>query len=109
MKNLAILLLLCLALSATAQRKDTLQMDIENIKLNLELCHNTYKSGTTLIVAGVFCNAIGIALISTDTELAVPMVVFSLGSILSLMGTIKQIDSHKYIGRASYSYKKDNQ
>jgi len=83
--------------------------DMKNLQINLEKCHNQYQIGTGFIVGGIVTSLVGG--LSTmggfnnndNGALSVGVLLNIAGGISALAGTIIQIDSHKFIGRASIS------
>lgn len=61
------------------------------------LSHKEFKTGTGLLIAGVIISGIGGAFLAGD-NIGLPIVLCSVGSILTIVGGILHIDSHKYIG-----------
>ncbi len=77
-----------------------LNMNFESLKMNLNLCHEEFSTGTEMIILGIIGTAAGTALYGhTDTNI-IPYLLMGCGGVLGLTGTIFHIDSHKYIGRA---------
>jgi len=83
---------------------------VENINNNMLLSHNEFRKGTETIVSGLFCSIISSICFVLDPTITtgtssytnqtyinpVPIIGFSLGTIIMVIGEIIQIDSHKY-------------
>lgn len=101
-------------ISIISNEYNTLNKKIENINSNMQLCHQEYRSGTSCIIIGLITTVVGsIVFIEQPTVKAsnqirpttnvVPLFIGCAGFVLTTVGGILQIDSHKYIGRG---YKK---
>ena len=110
MKKTLLILLIIFSFSANAQtvnydmRIDSLKNEITTIKLNnnyvqkcLENCHKEYNTGTTFIVGGILFTGFGIAISEGEK---VPDAFWIIGTALTTVGVIFQIDSHKWIKKA---------
>ena len=85
---------------------DELSIKIENMNNNMRLCHNNYRSGTICIVVGTLMNLTSSFILmetsnsyNSTTDNTVPILIGVAGIVLSSVGTIIQIDSHKYLGK----------
>lgn len=106
------------------QKIEKLYNDINDIKYNLYSCHSQYKTGTKWIVTGGIVSLTGSIIIIHSLSfiqkyngtynksvidrkrslLIIGDAIAGVGGAISLIGGIIQIDSHKYIGRASISF-----
>jgi len=92
-------------------KMDLLINDINNIKQNLEKCHKQYKLGTNFIIGGLSATFVGSYFIfesidnsnSNSNYGSIGTILTLLGGISTIVGCAIQIDSHKYISRASIS------
>lgn len=91
MKTLTICLLL-LSASAQAQTDST----THQIQLNLDKCHQEYKTGTIMTLVGLLAVAAGIQAESSD--MGGKEFIYA-GAAFMTIGTVIHIDSHKWIGR----------
>lgn len=112
MKTLIVFLLLASTVSAQDDKIQAVEQDItelygfkketdkklETIKLNLQKCHQEYKGGVILNLVGLVAVVGAIPLYESAPGAAIGLT--SLGGVSILTGTIKTINSHKYIKRA---------
>lgn len=111
MKKLLLILFLihsaCMAQQIDSSLIET-QKALNHISLNLNRCHEEYKSGVMLWLFGAAAITGG-ALWSSDIasrggsgrEYSGPTMLYIMGGILQTGGIIMVMDSHKFIGRAS--------
>ena len=85
------------------QRILQIETNQRNIQVNLTKAHNKFSIGTTLVIAGLGATFASIITDEpgqdADGNPQEPILLY-IGSALLTVGTIIQIDSHKYIGRA---------
>jgi len=87
--------------------QNSITQDVNTIQLNLFKSHEQYRKGTGLLISGFSLSIIGTALLMTGIEgndkgsTTIGSAFSIIGGIVSMTGVIVQIDSHKYIGRAS--------
>ena len=80
--------------------KNDLRIHNDQIRIDLRLCHEQYKTGTDMIIVGTLMGIGGQLLVNKDPSNSV-LYVFNIGgALLALTGVIVQIDSHRYIGYA---------
>lgn len=101
MKKTIIAVAMLFSLQGKAQMADTtairqMQERIDNITLNLDKAHKTYRTGTVLIVAGLALN--GVAAITGGNKSGTGFLM-GIGGLMAVVGSAIHIDSHKYIGR----------
>jgi len=115
MKKLLLLLLLIPALSFS-QVQDSTTVKIINqlnaqaeainrMSLYLDYCDGRYRTGTTMAMSGVGITGAGLLINSLgngegNSNSNAPIIVSGLGGLLTLIGGILIVDSHKWIGRA---------
>lgn len=86
-------------------KQKILKMDaaINTIHLNLTKSHKQFKTGTLIMIAGAAMSLVGVQIISkeagdSNNNYDKPHLLYG-GLALTTVGTIIQIDSHKWIGR----------
>jgi hypothetical protein len=82
---------------------DARDLEVYNIRYNLNKMYKQYNTGTTCIISGTLITTMGI-LFTTNNNSKFGLPLSICGGILSLTGYIIQIDSHKYLKRASIQY-----
>lgn len=101
-------IMLSISIKSSAQSIDSLSQelrqmkhDFNEVKLNLDKCHQQFRQGLLITYAGSVLLTGGILMM---TEGKAPSfgnyLVLGYGSLIVTYGSIKMIDSHKYIGRA---------
>src|ERR1017187_7693567 len=78
--------------------KEQLRIDKSVLKINLSLCHEEFRSGTQINILGGILLTGGILLSTQNIDKSAPMALSIVGGILTIIGTVCWIDSHKYIG-----------
>jgi len=108
MNKYLFILLMALSTTAYSQNYDSLRQVIHEIsveqnriKLNLQLSHEQYSTGTLFIGMGLGLSAIGtiLKLNTNDPGPMAPAMIVA-GGVSTMIGCIIQIDSHKWIRRA---------
>jgi len=110
------LLLLLLLIPAFSQAQDTTTVQIINalnkqaeainrISLYLDYCDGRYRTGTIMAMSGLGITGAGLLINSLgngegNSNSNAPIVVSGMGGLLTVIGGILIIDSHKWIGRA---------
>lgn len=94
--------------SLTELRLTQLETNTQILQSNLAKCHKQWIHGGGLNVAGLGFMGIGTYVLLTDKGSAsnpniVGYAMIGSGGILSLIGTIVMLDSHKYIGKSGLS------
>lgn len=74
----------------------TISNELKFIRMNLRKSHNQFKTGAVMYAASVI--PIGLGFASNQ-----PPLIYA-GGVISLIGTIVMINSHKYIGRAGIGF-----
>jgi hypothetical protein len=108
MKTLFLILIILFSLTGYSQTNnlDSLKQRIlmleanqESIQFNLTKAHNRYRTGLMITITGIAMTWAGAAagLSGADGNSAG---LLTLGSIVSTVGSVILIDSHKFIGRA---------
>jgi len=97
---------------------DTLQFlyqTVINMKNLRHDFHAQYRTGTTLIITGGLVSALGgaifaINILNTNNykqpNNTFPVVLINIGGVLSMVGSIVQIDSHKYFNNTKFGINK---
>lgn len=105
MKHLTIAILFLLSNQVCGQDLDSLRNEIrllkfdqETIALNLERHQDQYSLGTGLMLAGIGLALADIGIRKEDGRSKYTFSIIAAASIIT--GTVFQIDSHKWIGRA---------
>lgn len=104
MKKLFTLVLLALSFNAFSQDQipvetnQSLEQDVQDIKLHLHLAHKQYKTGTIFLFGGIATSVLGSYLFADGAAGGKNLML--IGSGMSLLGGLIHIDSHKYFGRA---------
>lgn len=115
-QNNLILILLIISIQSHGQDLDsltrrilTLEANQNQIQVNLTKAHSKFSTGTMLIVGGVVTTIAAVLLYnrglrnenSDNNGRVMPSpVILGIGSGMMMVGTVIQIDSHKWIGRA---------
>ena len=116
MKTLSLLLLCCISAYGQQSELDSLKekilkMDaaINTIHLNMVRSHNEFKTGTFLIIGGTALIVAGV-LIRKDKDGEVVResnnALVHIGAGVTTIGTIIQIDSHRWLGRGGRKKRK---
>ncbi len=90
--------------------KNAQNYEIYNMRYNLNKMYKQYSTGTKIILTGTISAVIGTGLFvysmndSSGVEPIFGRVICALGSALMLTGYIVQIDSHKFLKKASVQY-----
>lgn len=96
-------------MDSLTQRIVKLEMDQRNIKMNLTKSHKQYKGGTFLVLGGAIATIAGAATLPSKSDLNqnnnAQIGLMTLGGILTSVGLIIQMDSHKWLGRTGRSRK----
>lgn len=86
-----------------------LEKNTEILQSNLNKCHNQWGYGAGVTITGFGFSGIGTWLLiesdkySTSNDQTVGYAMIAGGGLISLIGTIVMLDSHKYIGKAGLS------
>jgi hypothetical protein len=106
MKSILLLIIIILSVvksNAQQSQIDSLKIQIANlqtfqnkVELNLERCHQQYKSGLGLLGAGLIIGVVGVA--ATSLLDGVQYALIGVGGGFTIAGTAIIIDSHRYLG-----------
>jgi len=115
MKKLLIILVLLPALSFS-QVQDSINSKIvtalqeqaraiNRMSTYLDYCDSEYRTGTILTMSGIAAGSAGLLFEGLgngqgNENSNAPVIVAGIGGLLTLIGTIVIVDSHKWIGRA---------
>lgn len=75
-----------------------LTQEINYMRNCLLKSYNQFKIGAISFCSGIAVSGIGVALISKQSQLSLPL--YGLGGLVSIIGAAIMIDSHKWIGKA---------
>jgi hypothetical protein len=77
--------------------------ELYNIRYNLNKMYREYSVGTSFIIAGVSTSLIGSVVMFTSFN-QYSYIIMAVGGTSTLIGYIIQVDSHKYLKKASIQY-----
>lgn len=79
---------------------EEMNTDVYIMRENLKRCHTQYTNGLGITVGGILVSGIGISVLIEKNNTTPVAVMCVVGGLLTIIGQIVMIDSHKYINKA---------
>ena len=89
-----------ITLAQSVIQNQDVEKELQEIRLNLYKAHKQFKPGTALNLMGFPLMIAGFAIEDRRQNEGKKIALLAGGAVLSFVGSLIQMDSHKYIGRA---------